>query len=153
MGVSSTEENLDNPMFRGSLVAISLTNGQILWQTYFVPPGYSGAPVWSSTPVIDVGGDQIYVTTGNNYMVPPSVQACEQAAGQNTRAIEGCQASTDYEDSIVALDLNTGNVKWGRQCSVDDALIDACNQNGSLPRPGWTGSRFRLGRKPFHDEY
>jgi polyvinyl alcohol dehydrogenase (cytochrome) len=63
MGVSSTEEKLTNPTFRGSLVAISLTNGQILWQTYFVPNGYSGAPVWSSTPVIDVARSQIYVTT------------------------------------------------------------------------------------------
>ena len=87
VGVSSSEERLVNPTFRGSLAAISLANGQILWQTHFVPTGYSGAPVWSSTPVIDVTRSQIYVTTGNNYLVPPSVQACEQAAIGNQKAI------------------------------------------------------------------
>jgi polyvinyl alcohol dehydrogenase (cytochrome) len=135
VGVSSSEERLTNPTFRGSLVAVSLANGQILWQTYFVPAGYTGAPVWSSTPVIDVTRSQIYVTTGNNYLVPPSVQACEQAANGNQKAILACQASNNYEDSIVALDLATGNVKWGLRCSADDAWITACNEHASgLPR-------------------
>ena len=116
VGVSSGEEKLANPTFRGSLVAVSLANGQILWQTYFVPSGYTGAPVWSSTPVIDVTRSQIYVTTGNNYLVPPSVQTCEQAASGNQKTILACQAAANYEDSIVALDLATGNVKWGRRC-------------------------------------
>src|ERR1017187_5997554 len=39
VGVSSTEERLINPTFRGSLVAVSLAKGQILWQTHFVPNG------------------------------------------------------------------------------------------------------------------
>ncbi|HUE23965.1 MAG TPA: FG-GAP-like repeat-containing protein [Bryobacteraceae bacterium] len=131
VGVSSSEERLTNPTFRGSLVAISLTNGQILWQTHFVPAGYSGAPVWSSTPVIDVTRSQIYVTTGNNYLVPPSVQVCEQAANGNQKAILACQASNNYEDSIVALDLATGNVKWGHRCEADDAWITACNESST----------------------
>src|ERR1022692_1508187 len=150
VGVSSSEERLDNPTFRGSLVAVSLANGQILWQTYFVPNGYTGAPVWSSTPVIDVARSQIYVTTGNNYLVPPSVQACEQAANGNQKAILGCQASNNYEDSIVALDLATGNVKWGRRCSADDAWIAACNQNGiACPDPAGLDLDFGAGENLF----
>jgi polyvinyl alcohol dehydrogenase (cytochrome) len=150
MGVSSTEEALTNPTFRGSLVAISLENGQVLWQTYFVPSGYSGAPVWSSTPVIDVADNQIYVTTGNNYLVPLTVQTCEQAAGQNTKAIVACQSPTDYEDSIVALDLATGKVKWGRQCSIDDAWINACNQGSSYcPDPEGLDYDFGAGANLF----
>ena len=150
VGVSSSEERLDNPTFRGSLVAVSLANGQILWQTYFVPNGYTGAPVWSSTPVIDVARSQIYVTTGNNYLVPPSVQACEQAANGNQKAILGCQASNNYEDSIVALDLATGNVKWGRRCSADDAWIAACNQNGiACPDPAGLDLDFGAGANLF----
>src|SRR5208337_1049004 len=146
MGVSSTEERLINPTFRGSLVAISVNNGQILWQTYFVPDGYSGAPVWSSTPVIDVAHSQIYVTTGNNYLVPLSVQLCEQAATGNPQAILGCQASNNYEDSIVALDLATGNVNWGFRCSPDDAWITACTQGGSAcPDPGGMDYDFGAG--------
>ncbi len=126
VGVSSTEEKLDLPTFHGSLAAISLVNGQILWQTYFTPQSYTGAPVWSSTPVIDIMRSQIYVTTGNNYQVPPSVQLCEQGAVGNLGALLLCQSPENYEDSIVALDLATGNIKWGRRCSADDAWIRAC---------------------------
>ena len=150
VGVSSSEEKLDNPTFRGSLVAISLASGQILWQTYFVPNGYTGAPLWSGTPVIDVTRSQIYVTTGNNYLVPPSVQLCEQAANGNEKAIVACQASNNYEDSIVALDLATGNVKWGHRCSVDDAWISACNEQGSAcPDPAGMDLDFGAGANLF----
>ena len=150
MGVSSTEEKLTNPTFRGSLVAISLTNGQILWQTYFVPNGYSGSPVWSSTPVIDVARSQIYVTTGNNYMVPLSVQLCEQAASGIPKAILACQATNNYEDSIVALDLATGNVKWGSRFSPDDAWITACTDGGSAcPDPAGQDYDFGAGANLF----
>src|ERR1700691_4652841 len=150
VGVSSTEEKLTNPTFRGSLAAVSLTNGQILWQTYFVPTGYSGAPVWSSTPVIDITRSQIYVTTGNNYLVPQSVQTCEQAAGANSRAILACQASNNYEDSIVALDLTTGNVKWGTHCSAEDAYITACSQDAAAcPDPAGQDLDFGSGANLF----
>ena len=144
VGVSSSEEKLTNPTFRGSLVAVSLANGQILWQTYLVPNGYTGAAIWSGTPVIDLTRNQIYVTTGNNYLVPESVQACEQAAQFNLKAILACQASNNYDDSIVALDLATGKVKWGQRCSVDDAWIAACLLYGSAcPDPA--GSDFDFG--------
>ena len=150
VGVSSSEERLLNPTFRGSLVAVSLTNGHILWQTYFVPNGYSGAPVWSSAPVIDVTRSQIYVTTGNNYLVPPSVQECEVAAGGNQKAILACQASNNYEDSIVALNLATGNVNWGRRCSAEDAWISACNQQSSAcPDPDGEDYDFGSGANLF----
>ena len=144
VGVSSTEERLANPTFRGSLAAVSMSSGQILWQTYFVPPGYSGGPVWSSTPVIDTARNQIYVTTGNNYLVPLAVQLCEQAASPSMAAILACQAPDNYEDSIVALNLTTGAVNWGRRCSADDAFITACNQGrGTCPDP--TGSDYDFG--------
>jgi polyvinyl alcohol dehydrogenase (cytochrome) len=150
MGVSSTEEKLTNPTFRGSLVAISLTNGQILWQTYFTPEGYSGTPVWSSTPVIDVTHSQIYVTTGNNYEVPMSVQVCEQAAAGVPRLILACQATNNYEDSIVALDLSTGAVKWGVRCSPDDAWVTACAADGSAcPDPAGLDYDFGAGANLF----
>jgi len=150
VGVSSREEGQTDPTFRGSLVAISLVNGQILWQTYFVPPTYSGAPVWSSTPVIDVARSQIYVTTGNNYLVPPSVQACEQAVIGSRSALQACQAANNYEDSIVALDLATGNVKWGLRCSPDDAWIATCPSMGiACPDPAGLDLDFGAGANLF----
>jgi polyvinyl alcohol dehydrogenase (cytochrome) len=86
------------------------------------------------------------VTTGNNYTVPASVGQCEVAAAGNQAAVEACQAPNNYEDSIVALDLATGNIKWGRKCSVTDAWNGACavgaNKVG-CPLP--TGNDFDFG--------
>ena len=130
-GVSSSEEKLANPVFRGSVIAVSLTNGALLWQTYMVPTGYSGGPIWSSTPAVDVNRNQLYVTTGNNYEVPLSVQQCEQAAKGNSAQIVACQSKSNMEDAVVALDLTTGKVKWFRRCSAQDNFISACNKNGS----------------------
>jgi polyvinyl alcohol dehydrogenase (cytochrome) len=130
-GVSSSEEKLSNPIFRGSVIAVSLTNGTLLWQTYMVPAGYSGGPVWSSTPVVDVSRNQLYVTTGNNYLVPISVEQCEQAAGTNAKALLACQAPYNMADSIVALNLTTGAVNWYHQCSAEDNFISACRVEGS----------------------
>jgi polyvinyl alcohol dehydrogenase (cytochrome) len=150
VGVSSTEEGLTHPTFRGSLVAISLATGEILWRTHFVPNTYSGAPVWSSTPVIDVARSQIYVTTGNNYLVPLAVQMCEQGVLGNARALMTCQAENNYEDSIVALDLATGSVKWGRRCSPADAYITPCRSGGTTcPDPEGLDLDFGAGANLF----
>lgn len=147
VGVSSAAERQTNPTFRGSVVALSLATGQVLWRTYVVPPGYSGGPIWSGTPVIDVKRNQIYVTTGNNYLVPLPVQQCEQAASGNNRAVLACQSPENFEDSIVALDLTTGAIKWGRHCSVDDAYIGQCHTGGpACPDPA--GMDFDFGDGP-----
>jgi polyvinyl alcohol dehydrogenase (cytochrome) len=136
IGVSSAQEVLASPTFRGSVVAVSLATGQILWQTYMVPPGYSGGPIWSSSPALDLTRNQIYVTTGNNYSVPESVQACEVAAGNNPVAVLACQDPTNYEDSVVALDLTTGAIKWGARCSDTDAWTGLCFEGAdSCPTP------------------
>jgi polyvinyl alcohol dehydrogenase (cytochrome) len=128
VGVSSAGENDPNTNFRGSVAAVSLATGEILWQTYMVPEGYSGGPIWSGNPVVDPARNQLIVTTGNNYQVPLSVQQCEQASGINVSQLIACQDPSNYEDSIVALDLTSGKVNWGRKCSADDAYNRGCNQ-------------------------
>ncbi len=150
VGVSSTEEGLGHPTFRGSLVAISLATGKILWRTHFAPYNYSGVPVWSSTPVIDVARSQIYVTTGNNYLVPLSVQMCEQAVLGNSGALLNCQAENNYDDSIVALDLATGTVKWAHRCTPADAYITSCRSGGATcPDPEGLDLDFGAGANLF----
>ncbi len=67
----------------------------------------------------------MYVTTGNNYTVPQTVEDCEQAAS-SPAAILACQDPANYFDSIVALDLTTGAIKWGRRMLADDAFIGSC---------------------------
>jgi polyvinyl alcohol dehydrogenase (cytochrome) len=77
------------------------------------PAGYSGAAVWGSNPVVDTARGTVYVGTGNNYSVPtdPAFAAC--MAGGGTQA--ACLSPNDYADSIVALDLATGAVKWAKR--------------------------------------
>jgi polyvinyl alcohol dehydrogenase (cytochrome) len=125
IGVSSQEEysslvSLLNPgksytccSFRGSVVAVDVTTGKILWKTYTITDalyysndagalsGWAGAAIWSSTPVVDRKRNQLYVTTGNNYHNVPA----EAEAG----ASEG-----NYVDSVLALDMTSGAVKWAR---------------------------------------
>ncbi len=95
---------------RGSVVAVNAASGAVLWQTFTVPDGYSGGNVWGSNPVVDPARNTVFVGTGNNYSVPtaPAYVACIAAGG--TRA--SCEAPDDYADSILALDMQTGAIKW-----------------------------------------
>jgi polyvinyl alcohol dehydrogenase (cytochrome) len=121
VGVASEEEGTaTDPSYpcctsRGSVVALDVHTGKILWQTYTAPDnggqpgGYSGGAVWSSTPVIDPKRHSVYVGTGNNYSVPIKDELCAQNSqngGQN------CDVPGDHFDSILALDLTTGRIKW-----------------------------------------
>lgn len=96
--------------FRGAVFALDIRTVQILWQTYMAPQGYSGNGVWGSTAAIDSKRKTVYVTTGNNYSVPQAVLDCVAANG--TDAGLSCMDAANHFDSIVALDSETGAVRW-----------------------------------------
>jgi len=123
-GVASNSEGLAGliPGFvccggaRGSVVAVALKGrnaGKILWKTYMAPPGYTGAGVWSSNFAIDPRRGTVYASTGNNYSAPtaPAYQACI-AAGATQAA---CASPDNHVDSIVALDMLSGRIRWARK--------------------------------------
>ncbi len=90
--------------FRGSLDAISTQTHKLLWQTYMmsaadVAARYSGAAVWGSTPAIDALHNEVVIGTGNNYTQPTTCDQCVSPAD-------------DHFDSVVGLNLQTGNVDW-----------------------------------------
>ena len=118
-GVASLQEGAAaNPAFpccnaRGSVVAVSVkgaNRGQILWKTYMVPPGYSGGGVWGGNFVVDPVRGSVFVSTGNNYAHPtdPAYVAC--VVGGGTAA--ACQSPSNHVDSVLALDMSTGAIKW-----------------------------------------
>jgi polyvinyl alcohol dehydrogenase (cytochrome) len=116
-GVASNEEGFAAfiPGFvcckaRGSVVAVNADTGLIAWQTYTTPPGYSGAGVWGSNFVVDTTRGSVFVGTGNNYSHPsdPAYVAC--IAGGGTPA--ACNSPDNHVDSILAIDLQTGAIKW-----------------------------------------
>jgi polyvinyl alcohol dehydrogenase (cytochrome) len=140
VGVTSNEEKIAATTgypccaFSGSIVALNLASGAILWQTYLAPSGYSGAGVWGSTPIIDAARNSIYVGTGNNYSVPPAVTTC-YANNQNNPL---CAASNDYFDSVVAIGLTKGKIKWATRTLNYDSWNVSCYAGpgvGNCPSP------------------
>jgi len=95
---------------RGSAVAVKASDGSVKWKTYMVPQGYTGGGVWGSSPVVDESRNSLFVGTGNNYTHPtdPAYVAC--IAGGGTAA--ACSSPANHVDSIVALNLTTGAIKW-----------------------------------------
>jgi polyvinyl alcohol dehydrogenase (cytochrome) len=138
-GVSSLEEGAAaNPSypcctFRGSMTAVNAATGQIQWKTYTVPDnggvpgGYSGGAVWGSTPAIDPASNTLFITTGNNYTIPASVTACENAGGTP----DTCLDPNDHIDSIMALDVSTGAVKWADGQGGFDTWTVGCITSGA----------------------
>jgi len=106
---------------RGSAVAVDALTGSIVWQTYMAPMGYYGAGVWGSNPVVDVARNSVYVSTGNNYLHPePTAPSSNPSKTYGACITDGgtaasCNALDDYVDSVLALDLDTGAVKWARR--------------------------------------
>jgi polyvinyl alcohol dehydrogenase (cytochrome) len=103
--------------FRGSVVALRLSDGKQLWKTYLVDApkpqgktstgvqafGPSGAGVWS-TPTVDTKRQRLYVATSDNYSVPAS----------------------NLSDAVVALDLKSGRIVWSKQFTKGDIFSGAC---------------------------
>jgi polyvinyl alcohol dehydrogenase (cytochrome) len=150
VGVASAEKNIAaDPTYnrccvsRGSMVALDQRTGRKIWQTYMVPDnhgqlgGYSGGGIWDTTPVVDAKRNLIYVGTGNNYSVPDSVKACMLDPSQSDK--KACTNPKDYFDSVVALDLTTGAVKWATRALAYDAWNVACifvpEGVGNCPKP------------------
>jgi polyvinyl alcohol dehydrogenase (cytochrome) len=103
--------------FRGGITALDARNGKKLWRMHTVDAakeegvdqqgqpafGPSGAPVWSS-PTIDAKRGLIYFGTGENYSSPASAMS----------------------DSIIAVELATGKVRWWQQTIANDAWNASC---------------------------
>jgi polyvinyl alcohol dehydrogenase (cytochrome) len=135
VGVSSGEEvsaliipNYQCCTFRGSEVALDVRTGRILWKTYAAPTGYSGNAIWGNTAAIDPPRGNVYVATGNNYSVPDAVRLCEQQGGTN------CDAADNFVDSMLALDMRTGAVKWATGTIEFDEWTVACFGQ-TIPQP------------------
>lgn len=161
VGVSSNEEALATDpnypccSFRGSFLCLDLNTGRIIWKTYMTPEGkgFSGVAVWGSTPVIDAKRNSVFISTGNNYTVPQQVLDCA-AAGGTPEQVRNCVDAVDgsaenYFDAVLALDLQTGAVKWVRRVIPFDAWTVACLFPGPNPNcPENAGPDYDFGQGP-----
>jgi len=118
----SASSDYDCCTFRGSLSAFDAGTGTKIWKTAMISGplsvlktnaagrrllGPSGGSSWSS-PVIDPTRRAIYVTTGNGFSGPPQ----------------------SLTDAIVALDLDTGKLRWSRQVG-NDIFVPGCGRPGN----------------------
>jgi polyvinyl alcohol dehydrogenase (cytochrome) len=123
--------------FRGSIVALDASSGEILWQTYTISQkprpthknsqgvqlwGPAGAGVWSA-PTIDVKQRALYATTGDNYSDP----------------------ATRTSDAILAMNLDTGQLLWSHQFTGKDAFNIACLVGASTNCPKANGPDLDFG--------
>jgi len=157
VGVASQEEALSafiHPYvlsFRGSMLALDLNTGAIKWKTYTTPVGYTGNAVWGSSPSIDTKRNQVYIATGNNYSVPDDVVDCVVAHTGDPVGQSACLSPSDYVDSILAINLNTGFVNWATRAIPYDAWTVDCiplgfNDGSQCPVPA--GPDFDFGQAP-----
>jgi len=153
VGVASQEEALaafvpDYPLsFRGSMLALDLDTGAILWKTYMAPVGYTGNAVWGSSPAIDTKRGQVYIGTGNNYSVPESVLDCVSAANSDEETA-ACLPADDHFDSILALDMKTGAIRWSTRAIPYDAWTVQCIFGGGSNCPEPAGPDYDFGQAP-----
>lgn len=111
--------------FRGSVVALDVATGAIRWKSYTVPQGYYGGAVWGSTGAVDLERNLAYMATGNNYWVPDAVLNCLNGGGSPA----ACMSPDNHFDSIIALDLSTGAIKWSARGLPYDTWNVGCGLN------------------------
>ncbi|XP_061351215.1 uncharacterized protein LOC133296280 [Gastrolobium bilobum] len=143
VGTSSLEEELDIEQcctFIGSMVKLNSRTGAIVWQTYMLPDNqgkkgeYAGGAIWGSSPSIDFHRNHVYIATGNLYNTPLNISQCQEKENNQTLPThpDECVEPDNHSDSIMALDLDSGKIKWYHQLGGYDVWFVACN-NLSTP--------------------
>ena len=145
--VSSSEEfssgNPDYPCCtsRGSVVALDANTGAQIWQSWVVPEepkpyktmangvtlyAPAGGAVWNS-PTIDPAQGAVYFGTGDATTAP----------------------SPRTTDAIMAVDINTGKLRWSYQATENDVFMGGCNgprRSEACPNP--MGPDMDIGNSP-----
>ena len=128
--------------FRGSVTALDSSTGALLWKTYTIADaptpraknkdgvqtwGPAGAGIWSA-PTVDAKRHMLYVATGNSYADPPQPTS----------------------DAVVAMDLDSGAIKWVKQATPGDAWAMGCQaKNPDKPEcPETLGPDFDFSASP-----
>jgi len=133
VGTSSVEESLAAFIpgypcctFRGVMAALDVDTGAVLWKTVMVPEGFPGGAVWGSSPAVDPARGLLYIATGNNYDVPQATLECIDLAGDDIDHQRACIPADNHIDSVLALDVATGAIRWATQALPFDAWTVQC---------------------------
>ena len=141
----SEENAASNPdyeccTFRGSITALDIETGEIVWKTYTVPEpqrrgvSSTGTPLWGpagvgiwSAPTVDAERGMVYAATGNAYADP----------------------APETTDAVIALDIESGEIRWVNQLTPGDAWIMGCQPGSDNPNcPEDVGPDFDFSASP-----
>jgi len=127
--------------FRGGVVALDAASGKVLWKTNTISAapapshknsagtqmyGPAGAAIWGA-PTIDARRGLLYVATGDSYT----------------------DVAEDGSDSVMAMDLKTGQVRWRAQVTKADNYLSGCTSEHPLVNcPTPLGHDFDFGAPP-----
>lgn len=95
---------------------------------------YAGAAIWGSSPAIDTKRNVVFVATGNLYSVPLRIRQCQEKENNQTVPShpDECIEPDNHLNSILAVDLDSGKIRWYRQLGGYDLWFFACS-NLSTP--------------------
>lgn len=138
--VSGTNAKYECCKFRGSVVAMDAATGKVAWKSYTIPDppapfqknsagtqmyGPAGAAIWSA-PTLDLKRKVVYVGTGNSYT----------------------EADQRTANAILAMDMETGSLKWSNQATPKDNFLVGCIMPGVGNCPKVVGPDVDFGSSP-----
>jgi polyvinyl alcohol dehydrogenase (cytochrome) len=135
-GIRASDPHYECCTSRGAVVAFNAATGAVKWKTYTTDTptltgtnargakqyGPSGASVWN-TPTLDLKRRQLTVGTAENASSPASATS----------------------DAVIAMDLDTGKVKWVYQALAGDAMNNGCLAPDKANCPKENGPDFDVG--------
>ena len=127
--------------FRGSVSALDVKTGAVLWKTYVIPTepkprgksskgqtlwGPAGSAIWSAVTV-DAKRGVVYAATGNTY------------SGE-------AQPSSD---AVIAFEMETGKIRWMNSVTPKDVFLSGCRGGSTNPNcPEANGPDYDFGNAP-----
>ena len=96
---------------------------------------YLGVAVWGSQFPADYKRNQIYIGTGNYYNLPLSIEKCLNDTSNLTLLSDPCFEPNTYSESILALDMDTGLIRWSQNLGSVNAWTIACIAPGASQNP------------------
>ena len=123
---------------RGFIAAFDARTGKEVWRFHTIPgPGEKGHETWSGDSW-QTGGGSVWVTPSYD----PALNLTYWGVGNPGPDFNAGQRSGDnlYTDSVVALDPDTGTLKWHFQFSPNDPYDYDSVQIGVLADITWRGT-------------
>lgn len=140
IATSSSGGGVPRQIFRGSMIALDIHTGEIVWQTFVLPdnggvPGGFAGGAFVNPPAIDIENGLVIGAAGQLYTQPAAVAACLSADPDGWD--EACFPSNAYFNSVIAFDVRTGAPQWSFRGAGPDARRLGCGDDPPAWCPAW----------------